>query len=203
MHATVAAAENRYPQRLPVFEKDQARQSVDDRPPGLLPRGRSAEFAARSDKEAGDRARAVQRSQQRARLATPVGHEHDVLGQQSRQFFDLSVPHRLFELLKELFSLLGRRGETRPARLDVPARAGKDLPAVCVAFADDGRDLGELMSEDLPQDEDHAFRRRERFQQNQKRQRRYVSCTMSCASITVPSMRYAMPKSMERCSSKS
>jgi hypothetical protein len=67
--------------------------------------------------------------------------QHDVLGQQLLEVLELALADRREEAVGERVAGLARGLEARPALLDVPARASRELARVVLALADDLGDL--------------------------------------------------------------
>ena len=74
------------------------------------------------------------------------------------------------EPLREVLPPRARSLEARLLRLDLPARAHDELPAVLRALADDGRDLVVAVVEHLAKEEDRPLHRSEGLQENQEGQ---------------------------------
>lgn len=100
----------------------------------------------------------MHRSRERDGLPAPVRMGDDVGGEQLEQPVHVTHQGRLEEAPSELFAPLARGVEPRPASLDPPSGADRDLSAIALALADDRRDLVVAGIEDLPQQEDRGVR---------------------------------------------
>jgi hypothetical protein len=83
-------------------------------------------------------------------------------GEQREQSFRVAALEGVEEALRELFALLARRLDARPALIDMSACPRGKLPAVLFALPDDCCDLGVVVAEDVVKEEDRSLNRRER-----------------------------------------
>ena len=117
---------------------------------------------------------AVDRAGEGGRLAAAVAAEHDVVGQQLLERFEIALLGGREEAARQRLALLARRLEPGPPRVDVTARPRDELTGVLLARPDDLRDPVVGLVEHLTQEERGALLGRQALEQDEERERERV-----------------------------
>jgi len=125
--------------------------------------------AEQPEEEPGDPFRPIQRLAQGLALVAAVADRDHVRREQLQQCVKVTAADGFEEAAGHLVALLAGGVEPGLAHVNVVPGPGGDLPAVRLGLAGDLGDLPEVVGEDLVEQENGAFGRRQALQQDEER----------------------------------